>query len=85
MRTEKIVKNDIELQKFLKEKCTPALCYVVSIVFGMVYLYSYKSPSKIPYNDYSLAYNHKYYKNGIWHNFPTKTIIKYENTGMGCE
>ena len=74
------VKNLAELEKFLSAECNPKLCYTISIVFGMAYITGYKYPSKINYNDYADTYNHQYWKNGIWHDFPKKSIIKYQNT-----
>ena len=83
MNTKKLVYNSNELKNFLLQECKKDLCYTVSIIFNQVYLYPYKYASKIPYNDYSISYNHQYYKNGIWYNFPIKSIIKYQNTDGG--
>jgi hypothetical protein len=81
----KDMKDKNELDNFLNKNCNDGLCYIVSIVFGRAYICSYKYPSIIPYNEYSRAYEHKYYKNGIWYDFPKKTIIKYQNTENGCQ
>jgi len=77
------LKNILDLEGFLNKKYNTGLCYSVSIVFGTVYIREYKSPSKIPYNDYSGNYNHRYWRSGKWRNFPFKSIIKYQNSDGG--
>ena len=85
MKNTKIegLKNISELEKVLNEKYNTGFCYSVSIVFGTVYITEYKNPSSINYNDYAGNYNHQYWKNGIWNDFPIKSIIKYQNTDGG--
>lgn len=73
-------KNLYELETYLNKICNDGLCYTVSILFGTCYITGYKSPSKINYNEYGGSYNHQYWRNGQWNDFPLKTIIKYQNT-----
>ena len=76
-------KNISEVETFLNKNCNTGLCYSISIVFGTVYITEYKSASKINYNDYAGNYNHQYWKNGTWNDFPIKSVIKYQNTDGG--
>jgi hypothetical protein len=81
MENKKIeVKNLADLENFLKLNCNDNFCYTISIVFSMAYITKYQYPSKIPYNEYSNSYDHKFWKNGFWRDFPAKSILKYQNS-----
>jgi len=78
------INNLIDLKK-LMQKYADDKVRVVSIVFGMAYVDTYDSPSKIPYTavgDPPMSAR-GYWKKGKLYSFPQQILIKYQNTDGG--
>ena len=59
----------------------------VGITFGVAYVYTYDTPSKINYNDYgdSPLPAKGYWKKGKMIPFDKKLIVKYQRSGEGSD
>lgn len=70
---------------YANEHLNDGQCYPITICFGLAITSPYKCPSAIPYGNYGDTYQfgYKYWRSGQFVDFPKKTKLKYESTGLG--